>query len=119
MQIGECIYCGQGYQLDADGSVTMEELNRMATAMCDCEQARNAQEYEQIQTKAEENVEKLFREDLPDVASLLKSSVLPIMGGQIDQIIIKAGKVSGKVAATSDGSIKIERSETSKAVLKS
>ncbi len=119
LQIGACIYCGQSRQIEADGRKTEQELANMATMLCNCEEAKAAQDVEMMQTTAETNVEKLFREENPDMASLLKAAVLPIMGDRIDQIIIKSGKMQGKVSVNSKGGIKVERTDTHKKALES
>lgn len=120
-KIGQCIYCGQTQMVDVgDGIPTKEELDKKATAMCDCDDAKNAQESAKVQTEAEENVESLFRKEFPDTASLLKAAVLPIMAGQMDKMTIDTGKrVKGQITRTSKGNIKVERIETRKMVLES
>lgn len=119
IRIGTCIYCGQTRQVEVEGGTVPEEvLNRRATEQCDCDMAVAAHESEKIKTKAEENVEKLFREQFPDTASLLKAAVLPIISGEMDSITIDTGmRVKGKITKTSKGNIKVERIETRKAVL--
>lgn len=120
LQLGECIYCGQTYQLETNGAATEEQLNKWATQKCDCEQAMKAQESESIQNYAEDNVEGLFRREFPDTASLLKAAIIPIMANAMDSITIDTGKkVKGKVSKTAKGNIKVERIETKKTVLES
>lgn len=101
--------------VEVEGTVTEEMLNNMATRQCECEEAKSAQNSEKVQLTAEENVEKLFRSEFPDTASILKAAVLPIMSGMMDSIVIDTGrKVKGRVSVTRKGNIKVERIETKK-----
>ena len=117
LQTGACIYCGQIRQIEVDGRKTEQELANLATMKCTCPDAKAAQEVEHMQLTAETNVEKLFKEENPDMASLLKAAVLPIMGDRIDQITIKSGKMTGKISINSKGGIKVERTDTNKKAL--
>lgn len=118
IQTGSCIYCGQTYQLEIEGTRTEEELNKIATQKCDCEDAKKAHESLCIQQKAEKAIEDYFRTDFPDTASILKAAILPIQANMIDSITVDTGfGIKGKVTTTSKGKIKVERTRTTKNAL--
>lgn len=111
---GSCIYCGQIRQIEGQEGMSEEERNRKATELCDCKEAKTAQE------KAEKNIHQMFGEDFPETEEILLAAVKYIESGDIDSITIDTGmRVKGKVSMTSKGNIKVERTKTLKTSLES
>lgn len=106
MQTGECIYCGQTYQIDAIRELTEEELNLKATELCDCEKAKAAaKEKETISV-----IDDLFKEKYPDTAEILKAAVLPIKAGEMQEIQVKVSNCTkAKLFIDAKDNIKCQR----------
>lgn len=119
-QIGCCIYCGQTKMLKVGENVSEENLNELATEECDCYEAEEARKQAEAPAEAEDNIEKLFGEDLPETADILRSAVPAIVKGTLSKISVDTGKrVKAQVVRTSKGAVKVERSETNKTVMES
>ena len=119
-KIGCCIYCGQTKMLKVEENVSEENLNELATEECDCISAALARKRAKTQAEAEDNVEKLFRGDLPEVADLLSASISLIVNRQISKVTIDTGKkIKAQAVRLSNGTVKVERSETNKTVMES
>lgn len=117
---GSCIYCGQIRQIEGQEGMLEEERNRKATELCDCKEAKAAQEKAEARTKAEKNIHYMFGEDFPETEELLMAAVEHIENGKIDSITINTGvRVKGKVSKTAKGNIKVERTKTLKTALES
>lgn len=117
---GSCIYCGQIRQIEGQEGMSEEERNRKATELCDCKEAKTAQEKAETRTKAEKNIHQMFGEDFPETEEILLAAVKYIESGEIDSITIDTGmRVKGKVSMTSKGNIKVERTKTLKTSLES
>ena len=117
---GCCIYCGQTRMLEVEGNVTEEWLNELATDECNCIEAEIARKRAETQAEAEENVETLFRNDMPEAADLLRAAIPAIVKGTLSKIAVDTGrKVKAQVVRTAKGAVKVERSETSKTVIES
>ncbi len=119
-KIGYCIYCGQTRMLKVEEDLSEENLNELATEECDCISAALARKRAKTQAEAEDNVEKLFRGDLPEVADLLSASISLIVNRQISKVTIDTGKkIKAQAVRLSNGTVKVERSETNKTVMES
>lgn len=116
LQTGCCHYCGQVINLETDGKRTEAELDRMAQDKCNCYGAARARRIE----STGKNIDKLFGEDFPDVAELLKAAAPMIMQYELNKITIDTGKkVKAVLTMNSKGAIKVEKNYTAKASVES
>lgn len=115
---GACIYCGQIYQLETTGICTEEQLDRWATEKCDCGGAKAERRKMKTEETAKDNIEKLFRENYPEAADIMRGCVNPIIGNQIASITIDTGSgIKGKVSMTRKGMVKVEKNVSKKTSL--
>lgn len=118
IQNGACIYCGQIYQLKTSGKCTDEQLDAWATQKCGCTNARLERIKEETAEKAKNNIEKLFREEYPEMADIMRISVDMLADDKIAGITVDAGKgIKGKMTITSKGKIKVEKTVSKKTCL--
>lgn len=118
VQLGACIYCGQIFNLQTSGQCTDEQLNRWATEQCDCSGARIERKAAESEEKAKDNIEKLFRENSPEAADLMKLAVRPVREQKIASITVDTGfGAKGSVKLSSKGAIKVEKSISRKTSL--
>lgn len=115
---GACIYCGQIYQLETTGICTEEQLDRWATDKCDCGGAKEERRKAKTEEAAKDNIEKLFRENYPKAADIMRECVDPIIRYRISSIIIDTGSgIKGKVSMTGKGMVKVEKNVSRKTSL--
>lgn len=116
-QIGYCIYCGQATQIPVEKEATQEQLDRWATEKCNCDQAKNQQDWESTKNQSETYIDSLFKEDYPDTAEILKGNVERCFKEKIDKITVKSGYTTATMERkeTDKGiKIKINRTDTIK-----
>lgn len=110
IRYGTCKYCGQINRMDTVGQCTEKQLNDWATEMCDCSGARVEKKRAETAEKARSNIEKLFRENYPDTADILRMAVGPVTKNIIAGITVDTGHgIKGKVTLTSKGKVKVEQ----------
>ena len=118
LQYGACVHCGQVFQLQISGQCTEEQLNRWETEKCDCSTARTDRRKAATETKARDNIEKLFRENYPEAADIMRMAVHPVMEQKIAGLAIDTGQgVKGSVKLTNKGFIRVEKSVSRKTSL--
>lgn len=121
-EMGTCLYCGQMNQVSVEDGrmMTGEEIDKLATESCTCEEARNMQEKKEAKTQAQLNISALFSRDFPIVEEMLMKAVSALEAEEISSITVDTGKrVKAKVSLTSKGNIKVERTKTTKTSLES
>lgn len=107
---GTCRYCGQIHHMNTTGQCTEEQLNDWATGMCNCTGAKMEKKRHTSEEKAKSNIEKLFRENYPETADLLRQAVGPVVRSLIAGITVDTGHgIKGKVTLTGKGKVKVEQ----------
>ena len=107
---GTCKYCGQIHHMNTTGQCSEEQLNDWATEMCSCAGAKIEKKRHTSEEKAKDNIEKLFRENYPEAADLLRQAVNPVVRSIIAGITIDTGHgIKGKVTLTGKGKVKVEQ----------
>ena len=115
---GACIYCGQTQYIEHLGDMTDAELDREATKRCNCDLGEKARQAEASAECAVDNIKSLFEADFPEVAAILKGSVVSLIKGEVRGISIDTGKkVTAKLSMTAKGDVKVERVENRKTAL--
>lgn len=107
---GTCKYCGQVHHMQTTGQCTEEQLNDWATEMCNCSGAKMEKNRKTSEEKAKNNIEKLFRENYPETADILKAAVNPVVRNLVASITVDTGHgIKGKVNLTGKGKVKVEQ----------
>lgn len=112
-QIGYCIYCGQATQIPVEKEATQEQLNQWATERCNCDQAKNQQDWESTKNQSETYIDSLFGGEYPELAKILSDNVRNCFAGNFDKITIKVGETTAVMKRKeTDNNIRIEISRT-------
>ena len=89
MKIGYCKYCGNSRMItDVDGPLTEEEMNRIATQNCDCEQARWQAQKERTLEVYDQDLFVLLGEGREDIKEILRKAGAMILEGKIGGIAL-------------------------------
>lgn len=109
LRTGACIFCGQTQQLDPACDADQEKLNHLATMQCDCADAVQYRNMEEVS----QQIDEAWGEDMPEAAVLAKQAVAYINKGAIQSININTGEcVKIKVSANSKGEISVVSTES-------
>lgn len=107
--IGACVYCGQTQQIMNPIGTSKEELNKVATMMCTCDEARL---YQKI-SNAERKIDGLLLERYPKAAELSKVVVGMVARDEVADVTINTGmQMKIKVSRNTKGEIKVKCTET-------
>lgn len=122
MRYGECKFCHQMYSFETlDIPVTdeiIDSLNRRATEVCSCDDAKEWRKKIAKQERALDNIEEMFGKDYPEVAEILKGSVDALMNYRIDKIQIDiGGGVKADMALNKNDNVIVNRTVTVKKTL--
>lgn len=122
MSYGECIFCHQMYSFETlDIPVTdeiIDSLNRRATEVCSCDDAKEWKKKIAKRERAMENIEAMFEKDHPEVSEILKGSVDALMEYRIDKIKIDiGGGVVADMALSKNDNVIVNRTVTVKKTL--
>lgn len=121
-RIGACRFCGQLCRISeeqyqdytanpANGDADPEEiLNWLATLNCTCEDARAQQRVEISKDETFDNIEKLFGENNPEIAEILKNAAILMYEGKMSKMSLQIGKYTkGTIAKNSKGVVQVKR----------
>lgn len=106
--IGACVYCGQTQQIMEPIETSEEELNKVATMMCTCDEARL---YQKI-SNAERKIDGLLLERYPKAAELSKNVVGMVARDEVADVTINTVQMKIKISKNTKGEIKIKCTET-------
>ena len=87
MSIGFCKYCHQGINVDANPGATEEELNQLATSICECPGATHEAWMNMVLEEFDQNLEVLFGKK-PKLKKLLWAAGEMIMAGQMKKLSV-------------------------------
>ncbi len=110
---GTCKYCGQVATVEA---LTEEEANRIATAKCDCDEAKYEAKKEQTLIDAENTLRNHGEQFVPlkeEIINLCMELVNLTFYGKISNVTIREVTSVIKIKDTKDG-IRISREKTLK-----
>lgn len=114
---GCCIYCGQTKLVVGGDELTQEEIDKIATLQCGCDDAQALQKIEQKITYAQANIERLFAADGGAVMEVLLNAVEPLACQRIKKATLVTGEGIRATLTAKENSIKVERVETNKKAL--
>lgn len=103
---GFCRFCNQARIIDAPQGCAPEDLNELATAECDCGDARRAREKKRRMEAAGLWAKNSFSDQNGQLQTVL-CAIRSTFEGAIDYVTIKIGKRTHKIDTDSDGMIRI------------
>lgn len=107
---GACIYCGQMRTVNAKKGAGEEEINRIATLECDCNEAETERFINGRLERANVKTKELFESDIPDVALIINHSMPYFASGEINKLTVEhKDGVKATVKINSKGLISIKR----------
>lgn len=108
---GYCKFCGQAFQEETIGEGGDQEiLDKNATRMCKCDEAKEWRQREESKTKVEKNINDLFGSDSATTQILLEN-IERVSSGDIAKITIDSGRgYTGSLTTTLKGKLKVEKS---------
>lgn len=112
---GCCIYCGQiTAGITAGEGLTEDEVNKLATLQCNCDEAQALQKVEQKKTYAEANIKQLFENDGAGLKHILLEACSCLAAQNIKKISITTSEGVRATLTAKENSIKCERTVTDK-----
>ena len=94
--IGYCRFCGQSRMVDGDPGMTEEELNQLATSICECQGATHEAWKKSVLEEFGQNLEVLFGKR-PGLKKLLAAAGEMIMDGKLKKLTVT--EAEGKTIA--------------------
>ena len=116
-QTGVCRFCGQIQMVKAGDGLTEEELDRLATLQCGCDEAIAIQKVEQKKTYAESNIKQLFAEDGKAFVDVMIAAAGSLANKSIKKMTLVNEQGIRATLTAKENTIKIERVITDKSVL--
>ena len=123
-QYGSCIFCGQALLIDCKSGISIMERNRLATTQCHCPEAEHEARLQKQIEKAKERIIQLFGRRASDlgfspfndkITEFLLLIVSLIACHSLNGVVVQLpGVCRAKITMTTKGTIKVERSETTK-----
>ena len=112
---GACKFCGQNFTIETIGEGGDQEiLDKHATRMCKCDEAKEWRQREDSKDKIEKNITDLFGADSATTKILLEN-IERVSSGDIAKITVDSGKgYKGSLTTTLKGKLKVEKSISSK-----
>lgn len=115
--MGACVYCGQAQLVIAGEGLNEDEINKLATLQCNCDEAQYLQKVEQKKTYAEANVKRLFENDGAAALEVMLHAVSPLACQKIKKLSLVTGEGIRATLTAKENSIKVERVEIEKSAL--
>lgn len=112
-----CSYCGQMQIISAGEGMKGEELNKLATMQCTCEEALAFQKVEQKKTYAEANIKQLFAEDGKAFTDVMIAAAGSLASKSIKKMTLVNQQGIRATLTAKENTIKIERTFTDKSIL--
>ncbi len=113
--MGSCKYCGQKTAgIIAGDNATEEEINKLATLQCNCNEAQAFQKVEQKKTCAEANIKQLFKDDGTKLKHALLEACDGLASQNIKKVTITTAEGVRATLTSKENSIKCERTVTDK-----
>ena len=107
---GCCKFCGQSFAIETIGEGGDQEiLDKHATRMCKCDEAKEWRKTEDSKDKIEKNITDLFGADSATTKILLEN-IERVASGDIAKITIDSGKgYKSSLTTTLKGKLKVEK----------
>lgn len=112
---GECMFCGQAFTIEtiAEGG-SKETLDKHATRMCTCAEAKEWSKAEKSKDKVEKSIRELFGAE-SDTTKILIENIERVSKGDIAKITVDSGYgYKGTLTTTPKGVVKVEKNISKK-----
>lgn len=119
---GFCKFCGQSkvVQVNDNASNSQAIADGLATDECTCKEAIADKEERMHILDAEYAAEELYGDSHPEIVPLLKQAIPLALNREFQSMILTLGDgVRARLAVTGGGTIKVEKTETTKTSLES
>lgn len=112
---GACIFCGQTFAIETIGEGGDEEkLNKHATRMCKCAEAKEWSKKENSKERVEKNIKELFGAE-SETSTILIEQIERVSRGYIAKITVDSGDgYKGSLTTTPKGALKVEKAISKK-----
>lgn len=112
---GSCKFCGQTFAIETvDEGDDQEILDKQATRMCLCAEAKEWCKAENSKNKAENNIKELFGAN-SIITEILVEQLERVSSGDIVKITVDAGDgYKGSLTTTQKGKLKVEKNISKK-----
>ena len=118
---GACRFCGQNKMIEVPNGYTQEEIDEEVTCECKCDEAKAYQEKKEREERLEAQklsakgtTFELFHNDFPEVEEILNNAIPLLVTKKVKKMTINTGTKVTATIGISKGTIKVERTETSK-----
>ena len=112
---GNCKFCGQTFAIEtiAEGG-SQEKLDKHATRMCTCAEAKEWSKAENSKDRVEKNIKELFGAE-SDTTKILIENIERVSLGDIAKITVDSGDgYKGSLTKTPKGALKVEKNISKK-----
>jgi hypothetical protein len=118
---GACRFCGQNKMIEVPNGYTQEEIDEEVTCECKCDEAKAYQEKKEREERleaqklsAQGTTFELFHNDFPEVEHILNKTIPLLVTKKVKKLTVNTGTKVTATIGISKGTIKVERTETSK-----
>lgn len=118
---GACRFCGQNKMIEVPNGYTQEEIDEEVTCECKCDEAKAYQEKKEREERleaqklsAQGTTFELFHNDFPEVEQILNKTIPLLVTKKVKKLTVNTGTKVTDTIGISKGTIKVERTETSK-----
>ncbi len=118
---GVCRFCGQNKMIEVPNGYTQEEIDEEVTCECKCDEAKAYQEKKEREERleaqklsAQGTTFELFHNDFPEVEQILNKTIPLLVTKKVKKLTVNTGTKVTATIGISKGTIKVERTETSK-----
>ena len=112
---GSCMFCGQSFAIETIGEGGDQTiLDKHATRMCKCDEAKEFKKKENSKTKVENNIKELFGAE-SSITQILTEQIERVSSGDIAKITVDTGDgYKGSLTTTPKGNLKVEKNISKK-----
>lgn len=118
---GACRFCGQNKMIEVPNGYTQKEIDEEVTCECKCDEAKAYQEKKEREERleaqklsAQGTTFELFHNDFPEVEQILNKTIPLLVTKKVKKLTVNTGTKVTATIGISKGTIKVERTETSK-----
>lgn len=118
---GACRFCGRNKMIEVPSGYTQDEIDEEVTLECKCDEAKAYQEKKEREERLEAQklsakgtTFELFHNDFPEVEQILNNAIPLLVTKKLKKMTINTGTKVTATIGISKGTIKVERTETSK-----
>lgn len=108
--VGTCAYCGQACTVEVEEGYSQEQVDKIVTSKCLCEQAKEMRVIKMRTEKGIESINQLFGDT--DTGKILKAAVHAVAAELIDGVKIDIGSGEKAEMNLNKGKITVQKKTT-------